>query len=226
MAIRFSGSYNPAGGNRCDRRDGCGHGRAAMNEQSYPEDLQRILHELDRTDAEARQLVSTLTEAQLNWQPGSGTGWSVAQCLDHLAQSNALYTPALQAALRKAKAAPARAWKPIQPGWLGRWFIREMEPPAKRKIKAIRKVTPAVQLKAADVLKAFLAAHNQVRALIEEARDLDLNRIRFRNPFLRLLPWTVGTGLFIIGAHDRRHLWQAQQVLKAMEQDRQAAHPS
>jgi hypothetical protein len=27
----------------------------------------------------------------------------------------------------------------------------------------------------------------------------------------------------VIGAHDRRHLWQAQQVLKAMEQEQPAA---
>ena len=187
-----------------------------MTEQTYP-DLQAILNELDRTDAAARQLVSTLSEAQLNWQPCGGTSWSVGQCLDHLAQSNALYIPALQAALRKAK--PSGTWKPIHPGWLGRLFIRDLEPPPKRKFKAPRKLLPAAQLKGDEVLNAFLAAHEQVRALIHEARDLDLNSIRFRNPFLRILPWTVGTGLIIIGAHDRRHLWQAQQVLKAMEQE-------
>src|SRR6185312_14928074 len=91
------------------RRDGCNrrHSRSfcgvAMTEQSYPSDLQAILNELDRTDAEARNLVSKLTEAQLNWQPGGGTGWSVAQCLDHLTQSTVLYTPALQASVRKAR---------------------------------------------------------------------------------------------------------------------------
>lgn len=189
-----------------------------MTEQPYPPDLQTILNDLDRSDAEARQLVSTLTEAQLNWQPGGGTGWSVAQCLDHLAQANALYIPALQTAARKAKAPAAGPRKPIRPGWLGRWFIRDLEPPPKRKLKAPKKIIPAAQLSGADVLKAFLAAHDQVRALIAEAREMDLNRIRFRNPFLRVLPWTIGTGLVIIGAHDRRHLWQAQQVLMAMKQ--------
>jgi len=152
--------------------------------------------------------------------PG-GTGWSVAQCLDHLAQSAALYTPALLEAVRKArvKASPRDAPKPIQPPWLGRWFIRDLEPPPKRKFKSPKKARPATQqLNSANVLKAFLAAHDQVRAVIEEARELDLNRIRFRNPFLRFLPWTVGTGLLILGAHDRRHLWQAQQVLKAMQE--------
>ncbi|HET9364925.1 MAG TPA: DinB family protein [Candidatus Angelobacter sp.] len=89
----------------------------------------------------------------------------------------------------------------------------------KRKFKSPRKVRPAAQqLNGAEVLKTFLAAHDQVRAVVEEARAVDLNRVRFRNPLLRFLPWTVGTGLLILGAHDRRHLWQAQQVLKAMQE--------
>lgn len=49
------------------------------------------------------------------------------------------------------------------------------------------------------------------------ARDLDLNRIRFRNPFIGLLRYSVGTALLVIGAHDRRHLWQANQVRAAAE---------
>ena len=53
--------------------------------QSLPDDLQSILNELDRTDLQARQLISDLSEAQLNWQPGA-TAWSIAQCLDHLGQ--------------------------------------------------------------------------------------------------------------------------------------------
>src|SRR5215472_4883029 len=161
----------------------------SSNAQTYPADLQAVLTELDRADAEARQLVSELSEAQLNWQPGGGTGWSVAQCLDHLARSNALYVPALQAAMREAK--PSARWRPIQPGWVGRWFIRELEPPPKRKIKAPRKLMPAARLKGADVLQAFFTAHDQVRVLVGEARNFDVNRNRIRNPFLRVLPWTV-----------------------------------
>ncbi|HKD82483.1 MAG TPA: DinB family protein [Candidatus Angelobacter sp.] len=191
------------------------------------DDLRAILDEMDRTDKQARALVTGFSEAQLNWQPGGGTGWSVAQCLDHLAQSTALYAPALLEAVRraKAKASSPHIRKPIQPPWLGRWFIRDLEPPPKRKSKAPKKVIPPAQLKSAEVLKAFLAAHDQVRALVQEARELDLNRIRFRNPLLRIFPWTVGTGLFILGAHDRRHLWQAQQVLKVMEQETPATKP-
>jgi hypothetical protein len=70
------------------------------------------------------------------------------------------------------------------------------------------------------VVRAFVKAHDEVRSLIQEARDMDLNHVRYTNPFIRLFHFTVGTGLLIIAAHDRRHLWQARQVCKAMETER------
>jgi hypothetical protein len=56
--------------------------------------------------------------------------------------------------------------------------------------------------------------------VIREGAGLGLNSIRFRNPFIGFLRFTVGAGLLIIAAHDRRHLWQAGQVRQS------AAFPS
>ncbi len=53
---------------------------------------------------------------------------------------------------------------------------------------------------------------------------MDLNRIRFKNPFVHLLSFTVGTGLLIILAHDRRHLWQAEQVGQRLERGAGVGH--
>jgi DinB superfamily len=185
-----------------------------ITELGFPADLQALFNELHRTDHEARQLASGLTEAQLNWQPGGGAGWSVVQCLDHLAQINTVYVAALREAIRGVKPGTVPRRGPIHPGWFGRWFISAMEPPPKRKLKAPKKALPAQHKGGADVLRAFVSAHDEVRAVIRESREMDLNRIRFTNPFIRLFHFTVGTGLLIIAAHDRRHLWQAKQVVQ------------
>jgi DinB superfamily len=185
--------------------------------EALPTDLQSVVDELDRTDEEARKLVSGLTEAEVNWQPGAGAGWSVAQCLDHLAQSNTVYTAALRTAVRNVKPGTASRAGPIRPGWLPRLFINALEPPPRRKLKAQKKVMPAAHHNGAKVLSAFVTAHNEVRALVRESFRMDLNRIRFTNPFLRVFHFTVGTGLMVIGAHDRRHLWQAKQVVESMK---------
>jgi len=184
---------------------------------TLPADLQSVLDEVDKADREAKQFVSELTEADLNRQPGDGTGWSVAQCLDHLGQMNSVYTAALRAAVREADPKTLARRGPVQPGWFGRWFIHAMEPPPRRKLKSPRLGRPVLRKSGEEVLSAFVAAHNELRALIQEARGLDLNRLRFRNPFIGVLRLTVGTGMLIINAHDRRHLWQARQVVEQMK---------
>jgi hypothetical protein len=185
--------------------------------EMLPADLQSVMEELDRTDREAKQFVSELTDADLNWQPGGRTGWSVAQCLDHLGQINSVYTAALRTAVRKADSETMARRGSIQPGWFGRWFIRELEPPPRRKLKSPKQGRPVARRSGPEVLSAFVAAHNELRTLIHEARELDLNRLRFRNPFIGVIRFTVGTGMMIINAHDRRHLWQARQVVEQMK---------
>jgi DinB family protein len=183
---------------------------------SLPDDLARVLSDLDAADAEARRLVASLDETQLHWQPNAGAGWSVAQCLDHLARINAIYIATLRGALQRTKPGSAPRGGPIQPGWFGRWFIAQMEPPVRRKLKAPKKAVPGPARTGPELLSAFIAAHDQVRALVHDSRELDLNKIRFTNPFISIIHFTVGTGLMVIGAHDRRHLWQAKQVCEAM----------
>lgn len=174
------------------------------------------MNELDRTDQEVRQLVSELSEAQLNWQPAP-TAWSAAQCLAHLEQMNSVLTAALRAAVRQANQNSVMPRRPIQPGWFGRWFIGQMDAPPRRKLKTPKQGIPEEHKSGEEVLRAFIAAHDEIRSLIYEARNLDLNRIRFRNPFIGLLRYSVGTALLVIAAHDRRHLWQAQQVRAAIK---------
>ena len=62
------------------------------------------------------------------------------------------------------------------------------------------------------VLEAFLRTTEAARALVREARNYDVNRIRYRNPFIPFLRFTVGTGLEIIAKHEGRHLLQAEAV--------------
>jgi hypothetical protein len=68
-----------------------------------------------------------------------------------------------------------------------------------------------------EVLEAFLRSQEDVRTVIRDGAELDLNRIRFHNPFIGLLRFTVGTGLLVITAHNRRHLWQAERILESPE---------
>src|SRR5260221_10519529 len=50
--------------------------------------------------------------------------------------------------------------------------------------------------------------------LAHRARNFDVNRVRFTNPFIPLIRFTVGTGLEILSKHERGHLLQAERIWK------------
>jgi|SRR5882672_2392232 len=177
--------------------------------------MQSIVDELARSEREARELIEGLTDEQLNWQP-NGAAWSMARCLDHLARINTTYTVALRTAVRESDPSRVPRRAPISPGWFSRFFIHMMDAPPRRKFSAPTQAIPFLYINGEDALKSFVDSHDEVRALVVESVNVDLNRIRFKNPFVRFLAFTVGAGFLIISAHDRRHLWQARQVRNAL----------
>jgi hypothetical protein len=46
---------------------------------------------------------------------------------------------------------------------------------------------------------------------------VDLRGTRFVNPFVRGVRFSLATGLHVILAHERRHLWQAWRVRREAE---------
>jgi hypothetical protein len=187
---------------------------ADSNRTELPSDLHTILDDLEKADADARRLMNGLTDAQANWQPDANR-WSIAQCLDHMTRVNAIYVAALREASQRGRAEGTQRQGPILPGWFGRYFLRMAEPPPRTKFRAPKNIVPRPRGTAEGVLQEFLRSQEDVRQLVRESTDLDLNRIRFRNPVVRLFHFTVGTGLLVIAAHDRRHLWQAGQIREA-----------
>jgi hypothetical protein len=169
----------------------------------------RLTSQLDAADKRATALAGTLTSEQLNWSP-SQTEWSVGQCLDHLCLATEVYLPPLSTAL---EARPTGVVPEITSGWLGGWFIRNyIEPsPATRRSRAPSKIVPAVQIEP-SVLDRFLRDNQTLREFVLRAAKYNVNRIRFRNPFVPVLYFTVGTGLEVLVRHQDRHLLQAERV--------------
>ncbi len=182
---------------------------------TLPPDLQQVLDDIDAADRAADALASSSTDEQFHWRPRDGAGWSIAQCLDHLATINGFYLKSIRAGVEGAK---LRGWKrkgPLKAGFFGSLFINSLEPPVKRRLRAPAGMQPALLKSRDQILADYRAAHDGVRRLLIEAADLDLNRARYRNPFLKVVNFRVATGLRVINAHDRRHLWQAEQVRQA-----------
>jgi hypothetical protein len=168
-----------------------------------------MIAELENADRRADELARGLTVEQLNWKPADHL-WSVGQCLQHLYVANEVYLPPIARALDDQPHSPVQD---IAPGWLGRWFIRAyIEPsPRSKRARAPRKIAPGQHIDS-SVLNRFLRSNEVARDLVKRAAAHDVNRIRFRNPFVPLVRFTVGTGLEIVWRHERRHLLQAERI--------------
>jgi hypothetical protein len=182
--------------------------------QDPPADVAAVLDALDAAEKRARDLTA-VDEATLHWHAEGA--WSIAQCIDHLTNANRVYlVPMLEAAARAlARGEPRRG--PIAPGFFARWFIRSQEPPVQTRMKAPGKIRPALQVESATVWPSFQASQADVRRLLRELAHLDLNGVRFANPFIRGVRVTLGAGFLILAAHQRRHLWQAENVRNQKE---------
>ena len=181
-------------------------------------DIQSLEDQLDAAERDARALVDNLDERSGTLR-AAPDAWSVAECLDHLATANRIYLRAMQGAAGQAHAAGKLRRGPATPGLIGGWFVRLQEPPVKprSRMKAPRTIRPRVSPPLADAFATFIASQHEVREFLRAHADLDLTHIRFQNPFIKVVHFSLATGLNVITAHERRHLWQAWRVRRARE---------
>lgn len=178
-----------------------------------PKWTSRLLAEFDASDRRASAVAGGLTPEQLNWKRAE-TEWSVGQCLDHLVLSNEVYLPVIERALAGR---PDHVVQEITPGWFGRWFLTHViEPsPTSARRRAPRKIAPVFTVDR-SVLERFHRTNGDARAVVRRASRLDVNRIRFTNPFVPVIRFTAGTGFVILATHQRRHLIQAEGIRTAV----------
>jgi hypothetical protein len=185
--------------------------------ESLP-DIGNLRDQLDAAERDARLLVENLAEEQGCWRAEAGS-WSVAQCLDHLAITNRVYLGAMKEPAIRARAAGRLRRRPALPGFVGRWFATKMEPPVKAssKMKTMRIIKPGTSPSLTDAFGRFLTSQDEIRDYLSTNADLDLAGIRFPNPLIPGIRFSLATGLHVITAHERRHIWQAWRVRRAAE---------
>jgi hypothetical protein len=183
--------------------------------ETLPADIQTLVDQFFAIERETDVLLDALDDEQFNWSPAAGV-WSIGQCFDHLNVTNAVYLERMAPALESARRAGWRRQGPLAPSVFGRLFVRQLEPPARYRMKAPRRIVPAAERRRKpEVWPLFVRTHSRIRACLAHAADLDLNRARFRNPFISLVTMRCGTAFMVMAAHDRRHLEQAKALRSA-----------
>jgi hypothetical protein len=162
--------------------------------------------------AEASELVAGLDYAQFNWRPDPRS-WSVAECLLHLNIVGQRYMRLLEQAMEEARARGLAGPGPFGYGRVGKWILANTEPPPKKKSKAGRAFMPPDDQPITAVLPTFEHLQEQMELRLEQANGLDLRRVKVPVPGMGPVRFNLLLTFAWIAAHERRHLWQARQVL-------------
>lgn len=186
-------------------------------------ELRESREELAASGEEARQLAGGLGAEALWWRPAEER-WAVAECLDHLARTGELYLEALDESIAEGRRRGLLAGGPYRVGPVGRWLRRALEPPPGLKLPAPREIRPRRPDAPAagaggrpEPLRAFLDLRPRFGKRLAAADGLDLRRVKVGSPFVPFLRFDLGSAFRVIAAHERRHLWQARQVVEDAE---------
>ena len=164
--------------------------------------------------AEADRLVAPLSDEQFRWRP-SPTAWSISDCIEHLNVVARLYLPSLDEGIADAIRRGLYAQGPFQYNWIGRLFVFIMEPPPRFRVKAPGAFVPGPPRSRHEIMAAFRAYQVQYIDRLRQANGLDLSRARVSSPASRWIRIPLGSAFALMTTHERRHLWQARNVITA-----------
>ncbi len=175
--------------------------------------LTSLEDELQQALSHAREFVAK-TDGRLFTVRPDPMRWSAAECISHLSITTGQFLPILSKAIDDAKATGNSSDRIPAMDWLGsalRWF---MEPPFRSKVKTSQPFVPKSVRAKADALAEFEATQNQLIELVRRSAGLDLTPLKIQSAFDRRVHYNVYSAFRIIAAHERRHLWQAEQTVR------------
>jgi hypothetical protein len=105
---------------------------------------------------------------------------------------------------------------PFKFSWLGKKFVDNVEPPVKRRLKNPKKWSPESGLEMNKTIENYDRFQDRYIDLLRKSAGLDMTKVRISSPATNLIRLTIFDMFNINAAHQRRHLWQAGNVRKAI----------
>jgi hypothetical protein len=187
--------------------------RVPADRQGSIEQLTALVEQIQHTTRAAQELALGRGDAQLNarLEPHS---WSVAECFDHLAQTTRAFLPAISDAIATApKLTTNRQFRTGTLAWL---FIRNLEPPYRLRFRVLAPLVPR-QWNFDAAWGSFMESQSELSETVRSAAGLAIDRVKIKSPVYARIHHNVYGAFRILAAHQCRHLWQIQQIFKALE---------
>ncbi len=174
--------------------------------------LEDLTHQVQRIIANVEDQLTHLPDAVLQLPPAQGK-WSALQCLDHLNIYSRFYLPQLARIIEEGQAVQQPAPPVFKSSTLGNWFTKTMQPKPDgalpMRMQAPKNARPAAQLDTTLVIKEFMEGQQQLLALLQNARNVDLRKLKVPTSLASWLKLPLGDTFRFFIAHEERHVLQA-----------------
>jgi hypothetical protein len=121
--------------------------------------------------------------------------------------------PLLDDAIRRGRERDLNARGPYRLGFAGWALLKFLEPPYKMKSKTTPSFEPVHVEPMDQTLERFDYLQQELQARVDRASGLALERLKLRSPFSSHVKYNLYAAFCLIASHQRRHLWQAEQIL-------------
>jgi hypothetical protein len=143
--------------------------------------------------------------------------WSPAECVDHLARTTNSFLPAISRAISTASKLTTK--RRLRTGTVASLMIRNLEPPYRLRYKVIPQLAP----QETDFAAAW-SAFEQSQFLLSEAvclaAGLAIDKVTVPCPVCAHVGYNAYGAFRVLAAHQRRHLWQARQIISTLDRRR------
>lgn len=172
-----------------------------------------ILHlrSLTLQNKEEVEAIQSFSDEFLNWKENP-TQWSILECIEHLNRYGDFYLPELENRIKSAKYPASTTFKS---GWLGGYFAKSMLPKENlNKMKTFRSMNPLNSKLNRSVLDHFIVQQDRLLLLLEQAKEVNLNKTKTSLSISKWIKLKLGDGLKIVIFHNVRHVVQAKNSIK------------
>lgn len=172
---------------------------------------------MDETTRGFRDSFGGLDKAALNRKPTAAT-WSIAQNIDHLIVINSTYFPVISAIRENRYSVPWIGRIPGIPDFFGRVVLKSVQPDRRKRMKTFPLWEPSTSEIPGDIVQKFEQHQTILKEWMVNCKDLVDAGTVISSPANRYIVYKLSMAFDIITIHEQRHLVQAREVLKWMEE--------
>lgn len=187
-----------------------------MDRYSY----QWFIQQFEQTKNTAEEFILSIDE-NLFLKAPTEDRWSIAECYSHLINYGDLYFDNIASAISKNADTVNSVNNSFPPRWLAKKVISFFEPPYKMKLKTIKSMKPVDTsgYNRMELLDEYLNLQDRLIVKLEDAHQesVHLGRAKVTHPIFPIIKMTLAECFLLLKAHQRRHQWQAEQTLQALQ---------